>query len=242
MEETRRNIKAIARLPKELKKALKKMSVLALATPYRPDGWTVRQVVNHLADSHINAYIRMKMAVTEPTPVIKPYEEQLWAETEDGKHGSIKTALRLLASLHRRWVMFLESLSEEDLERGYFHPMRQSVILLPEAIALYAWHSKHHLAHINLVSSGKAASDVAPPTEPKRRGRPKAEEKTKTAGQPKPSRAEILAKARAARAAKSAGTAKPAKAKATAKKAAGPKLSRAEILAKARAARGKKKA
>ena len=241
LDETRKHIKTIARLPKQLKKVLKKMSSQALATPYRPGGWTVRQVINHLADSHMNAYVRMKLTVTEPTPIIKPYEEALWAETEDGKGGSVKNTLRLLSALHQRWVQFLESLSEEDLERGYFHPERQSVILLPEAIALYAWHSKHHLAHIGLVASGKAASDTMVPSVGARRGRPKA---SSMADQPKLSRAEILAKARAARAAKLSeqAPAKPARAKTAKKTADQPKLSRAEILAKARAARAAKKA
>ena len=126
--------------------------------PYRKGGWTVRQVVHHLADSHMNAYIRMKLAVTEPAPVIKPYEEDKWAKTEDGKNGSVKTSMKLLSALHARWHSFMASLSEEDLERGYFHPESQKLVLLPEAIALYAWHSQHHLAHIKLVLDGKARS------------------------------------------------------------------------------------
>ena len=155
LDEIRSNIKAIAKLPKELKKALKKLRSGDLDKTYRKGGWTVRQVVHHIADSHMNAYIRMKLAVTEMTPIIKPYEESLWAETEDGKTASVKLSLKLLTPLHRRWVMFLESLSEEDLDCGYFHPAMQRVISLPEAIALYAWHSKHHLAHIRLVTTGK---------------------------------------------------------------------------------------
>lgn len=258
LDDTRRNIKAIARFPKELKKVLKKLKSGELDSSYRRGGWTTRQVVHHLADSHMNAYVRMKLAVTEQTPIIKPYEEANWAETEDAKNASIKLSLRILAPLHKRWVMFLESLSEEDLERGYFHPELQRVIPLPEAIALYAWHGQHHTAHIRLIARGKASHEEAekPAEAPSRAGRkPRgqktakavaapadkrtrrssaevAAEKAAKAAAPKLSRAEVLAKARAARAAKQAPAA-PKKAA----KAAGPKLSRAEILAKARAAK-----
>ena len=155
LDEIRRHIKTIAKLPKELKKALKKLKSGDLEKSYRKGGWTVRQIVHHIADSHINAYVRMKLAVTELTPIIKPYEQANWAETEDSKTAPVKLSLKLLVPLHHRWVMFLETLSEEDLERGYFHPELQRIIPLPEAIAHYAWHCKHHLAHIRLVTTGK---------------------------------------------------------------------------------------
>ena len=122
IEATRKNIKTIAKHPNSLRKLIKKLSKKQLEKSYREDGWTVRQIVNHLVDSHMNAYIRMKLAVTEPAPIIKPYEEALWAETEDGKFGSVKSALNLLEALHERWIDFMTSLSEEDLERGFFHP------------------------------------------------------------------------------------------------------------------------
>ncbi|MEI6408812.1 MAG: putative metal-dependent hydrolase [Bacteroidota bacterium] len=154
-EETRRNIKTIAALPRDLKKFLKKLSSDGLNKSYRKGGWTVRQIVHHIADSHINAYIRMKMAVTEIDPTIKPYEEALWAETDDAKYAPVKVSLKLISALTRRWVLFLESLSDEDLERGYFHPALQQRVPLPDAIAAYAWHSRHHLAHIAMVLSGK---------------------------------------------------------------------------------------
>ncbi|MBU6342035.1 MAG: putative metal-dependent hydrolase [Bacteroidetes bacterium] len=154
-DETRKHVKIIASLPDELKRMLKKMNSELLDKSYRKGGWTVRQVVHHLADSHINAYIRMKLAVTEPTPIIKPYEEALWAEREDAKYAPVKLSLKILNALTRRWVYFLESLSAEDLERGYFHPATQRVVLLQDAIAAYAWHSRHHLAHINLVLKGE---------------------------------------------------------------------------------------
>lgn len=155
INETKRNIKIIASLPKELKKILKNITKTQLDTPYRSGGWTVRQVIHHLSDSHVNAYIRMKMAVTEKNPIIKPYDEQAWAELESGKAASVKPSVRLLKVLHSKWIDFLESLSVLDLEKGYFHPAMNRVVLLPEAIALYAWHTEHHLGHIRLVSSGK---------------------------------------------------------------------------------------
>ncbi|MBP6825605.1 MAG: putative metal-dependent hydrolase, partial [Saprospiraceae bacterium] len=154
-EDTKKNIRIIARLPKELKKVLKKLKGGQLDAPYRKGGWTARQVVHHLADSHMNAYIRMKMAVTEQAPIIKPYEEAEWAETEDGKNASVKVSLKILAPLHRRWIAFLESLSDEALDRGYYHPGLKRLVSLPEAIALYAWHSRHHLAHIRLVTKAR---------------------------------------------------------------------------------------
>ena len=240
LAQTRENIVAIERLPNELKKVLRKIGRANFDLSYRPGGWTVRQVVHHLADSHMNAFIRMKMALTEPTPVIKPYEQDLWAETADVVGMPIKVSLRLLAALHRRWVALLESLSEEDLEKGYFHPERNAIVFLPEAIALYAWHGKHHLAHLSIVAqnvsehkTGKhhAAPDLS-----------KTQKEATTEGQ-KLSRAEILAKARAARAAKIAQRKSEEAPTTKTKKEAkteGQKLSRAEALAKARAARAAK--
>ena len=153
--QSKKHIQILAEFPKKLKKTLKKMSNLELDTQYRRGGWTVRQVVHHLADSHVNAYIRMKMAVTEILPIIKPYEESKWAELEDGKEGSIKLSVKLLIALHKRWVKFLCSLSAEDLELAYYHPGLQRSVPLVEAIALYVWHSNHHLAHIHLVADVK---------------------------------------------------------------------------------------
>ncbi len=243
LPQTRQHIKTIARFPKDLKKLIKKLNREALDTTYRSGGWTVRQVVHHLADSHMNAYVRMKLAVTEPAPIIKPYEENLWAETSDAKQGSVKTSLQLLNALHKRWVAFLERLSDEDLERGYFHPERQSLVLLPEAIALYAWHCKHHLAHISLVVQGKLTADKEQPNDLKPAKKPK----NKTADTARLTRSEILEKARAARMANLVEQPDaPTKAVKAPKKAAaasdGPKMTRAEILAKARAARSANKA
>ncbi|MCY7327923.1 MAG: putative metal-dependent hydrolase, partial [Saprospiraceae bacterium] len=187
IEDTRKQIKALERFPKELKKMVKKLRGGDLDKPYRTDGWTVRQVIHHIADSHINAYIRIKLAVTENTPIIKPYEEQLWAETEDGKNAPIRMSIKMISALHTRWVAFMESLSEEDLKRGYYHPDAKRTVLVQEAIALYVWHSQHHLHHIQLIADGKSkGQDAAMPSPdamivlddshtPKRRGpKPKA--------------------------------------------------------------------
>jgi DinB superfamily/AT hook motif len=179
-DQTRKNIKIIEQLPKELKKLLKKATKEQLDTPYRPDGWTVRQVVHHLADSHMNAYIRTKLAVTEKGPIIKPYEEKDWAETLDGKSSPVKTSLKLLSALTTRWITFLSSLSDDDLEKGFHHPVSKRYIIIPELMALYAWHSQHHLGHIRLVigsakasdsSEAKATSSEAPAAAPKAKGK-----------------------------------------------------------------------
>jgi DinB superfamily len=231
-------MRTIEALPKTLKKIVKRASKIQIDTPYRPGGWTVRQVIHHLADSHMNAYIRMKMAVTEHKPTIKPYAESEWAETADSKKLSPKVSIRLLKSLHERWFAFLASLSAEDLQKGYIHPATNRFVPIYEAIALYAWHCEHHLAHIKLVTDAVSLEKVpsTQPAEPKaKRGRPA--KAKKAADAPKMSREEVLAKARAARAAKSAD--KPAKAK---KAADAPKMSREEVLAKARAARAAKSA
>jgi len=119
-----------------------------LDTTYRPEGWTVRQVVHHVSDSHMNAYCRFKLAVTENKPVIKPYIESLWAETPDGKTAPIWVSLNLLDALHFRWVLFLKTLEEKDYTRTYFHPEQNREVNLYEALASYEWHCNHHLAHI----------------------------------------------------------------------------------------------
>ena len=115
--------------------------------PYRPDGWTVRQVVHHVPDSHMNAYVRFKLALTEENPVVKPYAEARWAELVDAQTASIETSLVLLESLHHRWVMLLRSLRDGDWARTFQHP-ELGPMTLEKNLALYAWHGKHHVAHI----------------------------------------------------------------------------------------------
>lgn len=140
-------IHQIAEAPAELREAVRNLTEDQLDTPYRPDGWTVRQVVHHLPDSHMNAYIRFKLGVTEQQPTVKPYKENLWAELVDGKSSAIEPSLALLESLHQRWVAFLRSLSAADFARTVNHP-ESGVINLDRLLQIYAWHGQHHVAHI----------------------------------------------------------------------------------------------
>jgi uncharacterized damage-inducible protein DinB len=141
-------IQQIASLPARLKEEVENLNDDQLDTPYRPDGWTVRQIVNHCADSHMNALLRFKLTLTEDKPVIKPYIEQLWAELQDSKNMPIAPALTTVEGVHARLVVLLNSMTEEDFERSYIHPQYQREYKLKEVLALYAWHGNHHLAHI----------------------------------------------------------------------------------------------
>jgi uncharacterized damage-inducible protein DinB len=145
--ETNENIKSIEHLPALLRHALAGLSEAQLDTPYRPGGWTVRQVVHHLADSHVNSYMRFRLALTEDRPIIKAYDEKAWAELPDAKTGSVEMSLHLLEALHLRWIALLKPLSQEQLQRVFVHP-QSGENNLAKAIALYAWHGQHHLAHI----------------------------------------------------------------------------------------------
>jgi DinB superfamily len=147
--ETRAQIMEISALPSKLFNRVNGMTEAQLETPYRPDGWTVRQLVHHIFDSHTNAYTRFKLALTEDNPTIRPYEEQLWAELADGKSAPVDWSLKLLQYLHLRWVVLLNSLTPTDLDRTYYHPGTQKQLTMREVIALYAWHSEHHYEHIN---------------------------------------------------------------------------------------------
>lgn len=145
-DDTRQQSTVIRELPVKLTELVGKWGDDRLDTPYRPDGWTVRQLVHHVADSHMNAYVRTKLALTETNPTISPYEEGEWAKLSDSKLD-IAPSLVLLRSLHLRWVTILESLTEADLQRTYFHPGNQRTFAVREVIALYAWHSEHHYQH-----------------------------------------------------------------------------------------------
>ena len=140
-------ISAIAEAPARLREAVEDLSVPQLNTPYRDGGWTVRQVVHHLPDSHMNAYVRMKLALTESEPVIKPYDEALWAKMPDVFATPPEVSLALLDALHARWNVLLRSLSPADFALTFRHPER-GVMTLDETTALYAWHGRHHVAHI----------------------------------------------------------------------------------------------
>lgn len=141
-------IAELADLPKQLKAAVEDLNDAQLDTPYRPEGWTLRQVVHHLPDSHLNAYIRFKLALTEENPSIKPYKEALWAECTEAQSGPVAVSLALLDNLHQRWVLYLKTLKIEDFERTYFHPEQQKTVALKNVLGLYAWHGAHHLEHI----------------------------------------------------------------------------------------------
>ena len=147
-DERHRAIDEIEAAPARLRAALQGLSPEQLDTAYRPGGWTVRQVVHHLSDSHLNAYVRFKLALTENEPTIKPYDEKRWAELHDGRMAPVETSLALLASLHQRWGLLLRSVKPDDFARCFRHPER-GVLSLHWSLALYAWHGQHHIAHIN---------------------------------------------------------------------------------------------
>ena len=141
-------IEEIAAAPARLRAAVAGLTAAQLDTPYREGGWTVRQVVHHLPDSHLNAYTRIKLALTEEEPTIKPYEEARWAELPDARGGEIEPSLNLLESLHQRWLMLLRQLKTPDFDRRFRHPEHGRIFKLSETLALYAWHGRHHVAHI----------------------------------------------------------------------------------------------
>jgi len=141
-------IQEIAETPTKLRAVVAGLSPDQLDTPYRDKGWTVRQVVHHLPDSHLNAYTRLKLALTEEVPVIRPYDEARWAELADGRNGPIEISLNLLESLHHRWVLLLRQLSPADFGRRFMHPEHGRPFEVRESLALYAWHGRHHIAHI----------------------------------------------------------------------------------------------
>lgn len=137
----------VAAAPAKLRAAIKGLSEDQLDTPYRPGGWTVRQVVHHVPDSHLNSYVRFKLALTEEEPTIKPYAEDRWAELADTKTTPLEVSLTLLDSLHDRWVRLLRSLTPEEWKRTFRHP-DLGPMTLEKTLALYAWHGRHHVSHI----------------------------------------------------------------------------------------------
>ena len=133
--------------PQKLRKAVEGLTEEQLNTPYRPEGWTVRQVVHHVPDSHMNSYVRFKLALTENNPTIRPYLEDRWAQLEDGRTGNIEISLVLLEALHKRWILFLRSLSPSDFQKTLVHP-DSGELRLDKNLCMYAWHGKHHTAQI----------------------------------------------------------------------------------------------
>jgi hypothetical protein len=140
-------ITEIERAPAALRAAVAGLSDSQLDTPYRDGGWTVRQVIHHMPDSHMNAYVRYKLALTENEPTIKPYDEARWAELADSQATPVEVSLALYENLHDRWVRLLRSLAPGDWKRQFRHP-DLGVVSLEKNLALYAWHGKHHVAHV----------------------------------------------------------------------------------------------
>lgn len=147
-EDLRNYKENLGTFPEELKEETINLDSDQLDTPYRPGGWTIRQVVHHCADSHMNSYIRFKLALTEDNPPIKTYRENKWAELIDSRKLNIDVSLNLLEALHVRWITLLDSFSQNDFEKTFFHPEFKRDIKLKEALCIYSWHCKHHLAHI----------------------------------------------------------------------------------------------
>lgn len=141
-------IQTIQDFPEQVKNEVFNLSETALEKQYRPEGWTIRQVIHHCADSHMNSFIRFKLALTEEIPTIKPYEESRWAELEDSKKLDITISIHLLQALHQRWVVLLSSLTDADWEKQFCHPETNQFIDLKTNLAMYDWHCRHHLAHI----------------------------------------------------------------------------------------------
>lgn len=141
-------IDTIAKFPIEIRKLTKDLSLTQLNWQYRPEGWTIKQVVHHCADSHMNSFIRFKWTLTEDSPVIKAYHEDRWAELPDSLDDDISSSLLFIQALHAKWVNLLKSLTPAELDRTFTHPETGKKITLKQNIGLYAWHCEHHLAHI----------------------------------------------------------------------------------------------
>ena len=146
--ERSRMIDEIAAAPAGLRSAVRGLDDRRLDTPYRPGGWSVRQVVHHVPDSHLNAYCRFKLALTEDVPTIKPYDETKWAEMADGRSALVEESLTLVDALHKRWVLLLRDMTPSDFGRKLNHPEWDAPLSLDHMLALYAWHGRHHVAHI----------------------------------------------------------------------------------------------
>jgi len=150
-EDRARYIQQIADVPSSLRLAVDALKPDQLEEPYRPGGWTARQVVHHLADSHLNSYLRFRLALTEEEPTIKTYYEDRWAELPDSRNAPTEISVSLLESLHRRWVLMLTALREEEWKRSFRHP-ELGVLRLDHNLALYAWHGRHHVGHIRSIA------------------------------------------------------------------------------------------
>ncbi|KGO90319.1 YfiT family bacillithiol transferase [Flavobacterium suncheonense] len=139
---------SLREFPAQLNAVLQPLTPAQLNWHYRPEGWTIKQVVHHLADSHINAFTRLKLTLTEDAPVIRPYEEALWAQLPDGVKDDLTASLKIIEGIHERWFYLLNHLTETEWDKMYFHPQHQRLVGLKEMLGLYDWHGRHHLAHI----------------------------------------------------------------------------------------------
>jgi hypothetical protein len=145
----------LVKFPEEVKSTILNFGEYQLLTKTLPGVWTVSQLIHHLADSHMNAFIRTKLALTENVPTIKPYMEEKWAELADGKNFSVIDSIKILEGIHNRWYSLLISLNETDIRKEYFHPESQKQVLVAEIVPLYVWHGRHHLGHIDLLKKDK---------------------------------------------------------------------------------------
>jgi DinB superfamily len=143
-------IQTIQAFPSAIIDLVKSLNETTLQNKYRPNGWTIAQVVNHCADSHMNAFIRFKLSLTENNPTIKPYDEAAWAELADGTNLDITLSVQLIVGLHARWLLLLKSMHLSDFDKTYIHPEHNKNFTLANALATYDWHCRHHLAHIQL--------------------------------------------------------------------------------------------
>jgi hypothetical protein len=158
-EDRARYIRTIESAPALLREAVNGLSAKEIETPYREGGWTVRQVVHHVPESHMNAYIRFKLALTETDPMVKPYDEAAWALLRDVEVTPLETSLSLLDFLHRRWVILMRGMSEEDWKKRYLRPeWDPGVTVLDSVLALYAWHCDHHIAHVKSLKSDRLSA------------------------------------------------------------------------------------
>lgn len=148
-------IKIIKHFPNEISSEVINLSEYQLLYKYRAGSWNIKQLVHHCADSHLNSFIRFKLSLTEETPIIKPYFEDKWAELDDYKNASIIHSLKIIEGLHARWSILLESLTEQQLVRDFYHPADNKKINLSENIGIYAWHCNHHIEHIRLAKTSK---------------------------------------------------------------------------------------
>ena len=152
--EIKLNIGRIESLPAKIEEIAKSLSAKQLETPYREGGWTARQVIHHISDSHLNAYIRTKWTLTEEKPLIKAYEEKDWALTPETKFDPA-ISITLLKALHTKWTALLHTLSADALQRAFVHPETKKEVTLERQIATYAWHGEHHLGHLKIIASKK---------------------------------------------------------------------------------------